>query len=55
MIAAIAGHDEATMARLAYEHWELTRHSMQMFVVPREMKSDAVSPDLRRRHRSGAP
>jgi DNA-binding GntR family transcriptional regulator len=43
MIAAIAGHDEATMARLAYEHWELTRHSMQMFVVPREMKSDAVA------------
>jgi DNA-binding GntR family transcriptional regulator len=42
MIAAIAGRDEPAMAKLVYEHWELARNSMQMFVVPREMKSDAV-------------
>jgi DNA-binding GntR family transcriptional regulator len=42
MIAAIADRDEAAMARLVDEHWELARSSMEMFVVPREMKSDAV-------------
>jgi hypothetical protein len=30
------------MARLVYEHWDLAKYTMQMFVTPREMKSDSV-------------
>ncbi len=42
IIAAIAERDEAAMVRLVDEHWELSRHNMEMFVVPKEMKNDAL-------------
>jgi DNA-binding GntR family transcriptional regulator len=42
IIAAIADRDEAALARLVHDHWELGREGMEMFVVPRKMKSHAV-------------
>ena len=48
MITAIAERDETAMARLVDEHWGLARYSMEMFVVPKEMKSDAVGRISRR-------
>ena len=40
-IEAIASRDEATMVRLASEHHELSRRTMELFVAPRELKSEA--------------
>lgn len=41
-IAAIGSHDEETVVKLVFEHWELSRENMEMFVVPQEMKADAL-------------
>ena len=34
-IQAIAERDEATVVRLVFEHWELSRRNMEMFIAPR--------------------
>ncbi len=39
-IAAISGRDEAAVVSLVFEHWALSRESMEMFVVPQELKAD---------------
>lgn len=39
-IAAIGSHDEGAVVKLVFEHWELSRANMEMFVVPQEMKAD---------------
>ncbi len=41
-IAAISSHDEDTVVRLVFEHWELSRESMEMFIAPQGMKADAL-------------
>jgi DNA-binding GntR family transcriptional regulator len=42
-IRAIAERDAESMVSLVYEHWELSRQNMELFVAPREMKNDALA------------
>jgi DNA-binding GntR family transcriptional regulator len=41
-IAAIASHDEDTVVDLVFEHWELSRENMEMYIAPEGMKADAL-------------
>ena len=41
-IAAIASHDEDMVVDLVFEHWELSRENMEMFIAPEGMKADAL-------------
>lgn len=41
-IAAIAAHDEDAVVDLVFEHWELSRENMEMFIAPQGMKADAL-------------
>ncbi|MDL2406592.1 GntR family transcriptional regulator [Rhizobium calliandrae] len=41
-IAAINKHDEDTVVDLVFEHWELSRENMEMFIAPQGMKADAL-------------
>ncbi|SCB34566.1 GntR family transcriptional regulator [Rhizobium multihospitium] len=41
-IEAIARHDEDTVVDLVFEHWELSRENMEMFIAPQGMKADAL-------------
>jgi DNA-binding GntR family transcriptional regulator len=41
-IAAIGAHDEDTVVDLVFEHWELSRENMEMFIAPQGMKADAL-------------
>ena len=39
-IAAIGSHDEDTVVDLVFEHWELSRENMEMFIAPQGLKAD---------------
>ena len=39
---AIAAHDEETVVDLVFDHWELSRENMEMFIAPQGMKADAL-------------
>ncbi len=41
IIQAIAARDEADVVRLTFEHWELSRGNMEMFIVPKRLRSQA--------------
>ena len=41
-IAAIEAHDEDAVVRLVFEHWDLSRGTMEMFIAPQGMKADAL-------------
>lgn len=41
-IAAIGAHDEDAVVNLVFEHWELSRENMEMFIAPQGMKADAL-------------
>lgn len=41
-IAAIAAHDEDTVVDLVFDHWELSRENMEMFIAPAPLKADAL-------------
>lgn len=41
-ISAIATHDEDTVVDLVFEHWELSRENMEMFIAPQGLKADAL-------------
>ncbi|MNV33144.1 hypothetical protein D3C71_1245040 [compost metagenome] len=41
-IAAIEKHDEDAVVDLVFEHWELSRENMEMFIAPQGMKADAL-------------
>lgn len=41
-IAAIAAHDEDAVVNLVFEHWELSRENMEMFIAPAGLKADAL-------------
>lgn len=41
-VAAIAAHDEDTVVDLVFEHWELSRENMEVFIAPKGMKADAL-------------
>lgn len=40
-IKALSAHDEDAVVELVFEHWELSRENMELFIAPRGMKSDA--------------
>ena len=41
-IAAIAAHDEETVVDLVFDHWELSRENMELFIAPQGLKADAL-------------
>jgi DNA-binding GntR family transcriptional regulator len=41
-IAAITAHDEDAVVDLVFEHWELSRENMEMFIAPEGLKADAL-------------
>lgn len=41
-LAAISARDEAAMVRLVFEHWELSRWDMHIFIMPKPLMSDSV-------------
>lgn len=41
-IEAIAARDEGRVVDLVFEHWELSRTTMQLFIAPQSMKADAL-------------
>jgi len=44
-ISAIGAHDEDAVVDLVFEHWELSRENMEMFIAPQGMKADALVSD----------
>ncbi|MDG4890647.1 MAG: GntR family transcriptional regulator [Mesorhizobium sp.] len=44
-ISAIGAHDEDAVVDLVFEHWELSRENMEMFIAPQGMKADALVGD----------
>lgn len=46
-IAAIEAHDEQAVVDLVFEHWELSRENMEIFIAPQGLKADDLiqSPD----------
>jgi len=43
-IEAIERRDESAVVDLVFEHWELSRENMEMFIAPHGMKADLPSP-----------
>ena len=42
IIQAIAEKDEAAVVRLVFEHWELSRGNMEMFIAPKGLTSEVL-------------
>jgi DNA-binding GntR family transcriptional regulator len=42
-IQAIAERDEAAVVHLVFEHWELSRWNMEMFIAPKGLKSEVLN------------
>ncbi|KEQ02604.1 GntR family transcriptional regulator [Pseudorhizobium pelagicum] len=40
-IEALSAHDEDAVVDLVFEHWELSRENMEMFIAPPGMESDS--------------
>ncbi|MEZ5924289.1 MAG: GntR family transcriptional regulator [Hyphomicrobiaceae bacterium] len=53
-IEAIAKRDEVAMVRLSTEHHELSRRTMEKYVAPKEMKSEANARSAKLRQRQPA-
>ena len=45
LIASLAAHDEQAVVDLVFEHWELSRANIEMFIAPAGMKADALVDD----------
>ncbi len=41
-IEALSIHDEDAVVDLVFEHWELSRENMEMFIAPHGLKADAL-------------
>ena len=39
-VAAIAARDEGAVVDLVFDHWELSRENMEMFIAPKGLKAD---------------
>ncbi|ESY73419.1 GntR family transcriptional regulator [Mesorhizobium sp. M1050] len=44
-ISAIGAHKEDAVVDLVFEHWELSRENMEMFIAPQGLKADALVGD----------
>jgi DNA-binding GntR family transcriptional regulator len=54
MIEAITKRDEEAMTRLVFEHWELSRTNMEIYVAPKELENAAVRRLAKRRAKRAA-
>lgn len=43
-IAAIEARDEQAVVDLVFEHWELSRENMEIFIAPQGLKADNFAP-----------
>ncbi|MBD9446312.1 MULTISPECIES: GntR family transcriptional regulator [unclassified Rhizobium] len=41
-IEALSAHDEDAVVDLVFEHWELSRENMEMFIAPQGLKADVL-------------
>ena len=41
-IAAIAAHDEEAVVSLVFDHWELSRENLELYIAPQGLKADAL-------------
>lgn len=41
-IEAIDGRDEDSVVKLVFDHWELSRENMELFIVPQSLKAELV-------------
>jgi DNA-binding GntR family transcriptional regulator len=48
-IEAIARRDDAKVINLVFQHWELSRKNMELYVAPTELKNDAIARIARSR------
>lgn len=46
-IAAIEAHNEQAMVDLVFEHWELSRENMEMFIAPQGLQADALVQNIK--------
>ncbi len=53
MIEAIANRDEAQMVELVFEHWEMSRRTMELFIAPRPLRSETALRAAERRQEAG--
>ncbi|MER9366946.1 GntR family transcriptional regulator [Mesorhizobium sp. M0518] len=44
-ISAIGAHKEDAVVDLVFEHWELSRENIEMFIAPQGLKADALVGD----------
>ncbi|WP_415511919.1 GntR family transcriptional regulator [Acetobacter sp.] len=42
LIEAIKARDEVAVVDLVFEHWELSRENMEVYIVPKEMAADVM-------------
>lgn len=54
MIEAIIDRDEAAMVRLTSEHHELSRSTMELYVAPKQLRSEANARSARQRQKQVA-
>ena len=43
LIKSIKASDVASVVRLVFDHWELSRRNMEMFIAPASLGSDAMT------------
>jgi len=53
-VGAIAEKDEAAVVRLVFEHWELSRRNMELYIAPKGLTSEALK-QLRSEPRARKP
>ena len=41
-ISAIAAHDEEAVVSLVFDHWELSRENLELYIAPQGLKADAL-------------
>jgi len=41
---AIEARDEQAVVDLVFEHWELSRENMEIFIAPQGLKADNFAP-----------
>lgn len=42
MIKALAERDEVSMVNLVFDHWDLSRQNMELFIAPKALKSETT-------------
>lgn len=53
MIRALAERNEAAMVNLVFEHWDLSRQNMELFIAPKALLSETASRTFSKQAESG--